>query len=834
MTIFFLFFNNNNFYLYELNLINGIRGGNKNLNLENNFNINTMECDSFDGTNIFCVYSAVNYEYSSNTFTIKCYYSFEEIDQINFVKNELPNDIAGVSLAKIGKNDKKQFITCYVQNGESPSIFCQTFIQKENKIYIEKIFFIGQGYGMKITSAQFYEINPIMVKAYNYSIYILALMFKNQETYTLLYISSLDFGLIMPKNTEAEAQYKRKKDFLINDYYFVVIKYNDDEIEIYIEELTIQCDDKELFKLTGRNEYDISEYIIKDPKFNTPTDRSKTYVTFSLDTLTYLTVDNSRNMGELLNKIEILFNNPIIKLIQNSNLRISENYYIYHLDYSGENYRLFSNFCFLKVVNCYESCEECNINIAGTTEAHQCKTCKDGYNILTIDENEDGYFNCYKQDVKIKGYYLDSGIYKECDKSCDKCINGNSCEICKEGYFFKEDKYNYNSGELSDICYNNIPDNYFLYNTNNLFDSDGNKINFVYKKCYERCLSCFGEGNKKNNKCIECNGEYINYPFDSTQCTEDANKCTYYWTFNNNNNNIECISSCSGSGYIVHENLYTNIHKPQCVENCQSIFNPYDMGNPKSLLSYRCDTQYYCITSEFCELKGLKNNGKTCSRRQECFDMNDYTKIEDTTNDTYNFDEETLSTENTNDSPFIIINKIYKRVKLIKFYEFENLNFSYFGQNFIKNQTEKYRIDLKKELNEHKDEYLGGIDFITSTKYEDFNITIYPLQVEDYVYSNVFDTNNLCSVNFKDFFQNINYTVEQGSFIMVGLIEHKNENIPLNTINYFFFIYNENYNNISLITNLNDYSLNIDVTYPLKIMKIQILMINILKIYYPL
>ena len=333
----FSFFNERDFYLYELNLTSNIEGGKKNLNLENNYNLNTIECDSFDGNNIFCVYSIIKYENILNSYDIKCYYSFEEINNQNIGKNELPNDISGASLVKIELNGKKQFIICYVQINNDPSIYCESFIQEDNNVHKEKIYFIGQGYGKTITPSQFFENNPIIVKRYKYSIYILVYLkeLNKEETVTLLFISSLDFRIAMPKDLGQESKIRQKKDFLINDYYFVTLKYtidgSIDKIDVRAEVLTIQCDQKELFELTGKNELDISSYIIKDPKFNKPTDRKDTFVSFFLDKLTNLTVDNSRNMGELLNKIEIYFNHPTIKLTQNPNLRISENYYIKYI-----------------------------------------------------------------------------------------------------------------------------------------------------------------------------------------------------------------------------------------------------------------------------------------------------------------------------------------------------------------------------------------------------------------------------------------------------------------------------------------------------------------------
>ena len=159
---------------------------------------------------------------------------------------------------------------------------------------------------------------------------------------------------------------------------------------------------------------------------------------------------------------------------------------------------------------------------------------------------------------------------------------------------------------------------------------NGKLINFVYKKCYETCSSCFGEGNDKENKCIDCKDSYVKYPYDSTKCNIDTNDCDKFWQVNESTNNIECVQTCSG--YIIHKNLYEpQIIKPQCVQNCQTIFNPLEIGNPNSLLFYACDFQKYCLNLEFCQLKNLEYDDKECFRPLECFDIDDYSKVENST-----------------------------------------------------------------------------------------------------------------------------------------------------------------------------------------------------------
>jgi hypothetical protein len=119
------------------------------------------------------------------------------------------------------------------------------------------------------------------------------------------------------------------------------------------------------------------------------------------------------------------------------------------------------------------------------------------------------------------------------------------------------------------------------------------------------------------------------------------------------------------------------------------------------------------------------------------------------------------------------------------------------------------------------DEYLDKIDFITLSKYKDFTITIYPLDLEEYIYKNIFEIKNLCSVSFKNFFKNINYINNDYEILYIALIEHNNNNIPINSINYFFGKFNLVYKKLNHFDNFYErFSVSdktINVSYPLYI-----------------
>ena len=89
------------FYLYSLYLILGDQGGIKTISLEKDYQLNNIECDSYDGINIFCVYSIIKTikdAVNKDTYSTISYYSFQNINFNNLQKIQIKKDIAGPSL----------------------------------------------------------------------------------------------------------------------------------------------------------------------------------------------------------------------------------------------------------------------------------------------------------------------------------------------------------------------------------------------------------------------------------------------------------------------------------------------------------------------------------------------------------------------------------------------------------------------------------------------------------------------------------------------------------------------------------------------------------------
>ena len=197
-----------------------------------------------------------------------------------------------------------------------------------------------------------------------------------------------------------------------------------------------------------------------------------------------------------------------------------------------------------------------------------------------------------------------------CFYTCLNCsdlgnISNHNCQICINGYYFKEDDNIKN-------CYNNesIEDGYYLDLNDNLF-----------KKCNYRCLTCEIGGNNISSNCLKCDNNYYFHPDISNHCINSSEFPTsnYYLDLNDNKYKLchnSCLT-CNGSNY----------------NNCLSCDNDnsyYFIENDNSNICYRNGTQgdgyyldlndnlfkkcnYRCLT---CEMRGNNTNS-------DCLKCND-------------------------------------------------------------------------------------------------------------------------------------------------------------------------------------------------------------------
>ena len=797
------YMNQKDFYLYSINLNGTSNGGLKKINLENENYLNNIDCDSYNGINIFCVYTIINLIPDYSYYMPTSYYSFININDNILLGEEIRSDIMGPALLKFEYNGQKKFLVCYYENSRNsnrqPSVYCLFFITEGNKITRDKSYFIGNIQSSQLTYQDFPFQNAIQLIKFENSIYI-HLKVKKDQKYksSLLFVASLDLNLVIPFYIDQNLGGTEKKNIFVNNKYILFLTeekdYNNNNyFKINFEKLQINCPSVTLYQLSDENNIINLNNLIEVTK---DISDENIYISFDLDPLTDIKTDNIINMGGLLNdyliKEKDKASSANIILQYNENIKITYNYYIYHTDDMTSNsefssYELFSNFCLLKVLSCYKSCQNCSEFIAGTNEKHLCTKCKNNnYYKYLIDKNDTKFFNCYNsEDSNIEHYYLDTNDnqYHDCNESCKTCKNNKSCEECQEGYYFIQ-------GLISkDLCYRTAPIGYY-------FDLNQK----YYKICFDTCSECIYGGNQTKNNCTKCKTEFKNYNYDESKCTTDYTTCKKFWKINNTND-IECINSCDG--FIILEGT----NKNQCVSNCQSYINPFSFWTYISLLFYSCEEksknilQKYCITQNFCNLKGLKNNSTTCYSPINCFEMNDTTKV----------------IPSKEDIPGTI-----EEATVVKYYEFSSINIPdiFYGLKNISEDLIKYYLsEYEKESNSNSNK--NNLYFITVNTFSDFIVTIYPLNKEEYLYKNVIKQNKLIFVKLEEYLTKSQKIIENKNQIGIGLIEFKNNNIPINSINYFFFEYEKNnfsYNILKkseIISSISDSSLKLSTEYPL-------------------
>ena len=300
---------NKYFYLYSIYLNQNNQGNIKEIELINqNYMLNTIDCDSYDGENIFCVYSIINiYEMNGNKiYSTIGYYSFTHISGFQLAKNEIKRDIAGPALLKLENNDKKQFLICYYEfniinnnNKEQKLLYCQLFIQDGIELINEQLYFIGEtSQQQQLSYLNFIFQHVIQLIKYEYTIYI-NLKF-NKDNYntklSVLFITSIDLKLVIPYYLEQTFEIK---NILVNDNYILCLKNENSGTSLTELTSLVQCPSNTLYNLTD----DGKELILKElsEKSNSITSSSdKVYISFALDPLTYIYTGNIRNMGGLL------------------------------------------------------------------------------------------------------------------------------------------------------------------------------------------------------------------------------------------------------------------------------------------------------------------------------------------------------------------------------------------------------------------------------------------------------------------------------------------------------------------------------------------------------
>ena len=138
-----------------------------------------------------------------------------------------------------------------------------------------------------------------------------------------------------------------------------------------------------------------------------------------------------------------------------------------------------------------------------------------------------------------------------------------------------------------------------------------------------------------------------------------------------------------------------------------------------------------------------------------------------------------------------IIKRRKKRIEIYKESKSYEEVIASFGEEIITNYNSLFRTQYPDVKN------LGYL--ITSTTYDNFTISIYPLDIENYVYENLFYANNLGFVNFtKAYPKFLEYEVDTGELLLVCIMEYFSHSYSINDLNYFIYSYNEYDNTTSL------------------------------------
>ena len=129
-----------------------------------------------------------------------------------------------------------------------------------------------------------------------------------------------------------------------------------------------------------------------------------------------------------------------------------------------------------------------------------------------------------------------------------------------------------------------------------------------------------------------------------------------------------------------------------------------------------------------------------------------------------------------------------------------------------------------KILNQESERYGSReIYLIIFKKLNNFNITIYPIDIESFTYDNVIVPNNLGFIHFEYYFPRFpDYEADTNEIILIILLESLSLNSSINELNYYFFgmnmkqIEKSKFLNISSLDLKNEENNLLRIMYPLK------------------
>lgn len=303
----------------------------------------------------------------------------------------------------------------------------------------------------------------------------------------------------------------------------------------------------------------------------------------------------------------------------------------------GENSYLFEGFILCKSVYSqdFKNCEEINIRKG------ICSKCKEGFYLNKIDNRciatehclESSYGECLQCTYD---YYLDK-LNNKCKKQegifsyCKLTIDGKSCDICNEGYYFDEEgnctEINFcsKSGE-NGKCEKCIT-GYYL-------------SSLYYKPACTKDQNCY-QGDKDSGLCLQCNQNYyIDYKDgicksnlennEFIYCKEARDLCNscinnYYLGEDLQCSNTKgCLESYNGVCNICSDGYYLGLdNKCSLIKNCIYSLNEYNCNECRDGYYYN-EHNKSCVVAEniFKNCKIVINGDDYCSLCKDDFYLN--------------------------------------------------------------------------------------------------------------------------------------------------------------------------------------------------------------------
>ena len=328
-----------------------------------------------------------------------------------------------------------------------------------------------------------------------------------------------------------------------------------------------------------------------------------------------------------------------------------------------------------------------------------CLEDQDTKNLILSGQNVNCLDDCFKKDIKL-------------DIETNQCINN-----CKTNSY----EYEYNN-----ICYHKCPsESYYIYcdtdecneNTKRCLDiqPEGYYLDLKeenYKKCFEKCKSCYGQGNETFNNCIECNSNFtfLNESKYETNCYEI---CDNYYYFDERD-----LYHCTESKEcpVGFEKLI--VDKNKCIDNCKNDDIYINEFNKTCYISCPNGTIADAINN-ICYFENFIPESTLSISSTSAFEFISHSaKVYNKENSNLSRipkSEITLSINEIHSNPFIILNERLQSYQLsksnISILEIQDVAIKYI-QEIINNGFDTVEIDKGRDLNFS----LGKINYtITST-----------------------------------------------------------------------------------------------------------------------